>query len=669
MSYDFGGWATRFNIKCADGRTILPEAFAECDGQTVPIVWNHKHDAANNVLGHALLENRPEGVYCYGTFNDNDEGRGAKELVKHGDITSLSIYANGLRHVNGKNVQHGVIREVSLVLAGANPGAYIDDVICHSEDSDDDGAVIYSGMDFEEISDSLEHAEETKKETAMDIYNSLTDKQKTLFAYVVMKLSDGDKDTDDTDDADDVKHSDDDLSSLSDTALDAMIDSLESEISDDAEDDNMSHSLDNIDVSQLSDEELDDIINTLEHSDDKPDEETVKSVYDNMTDKQKLVVQLLLGAVAEKYESEDNKMTHNVFESQGEYIAHAQSEAGAMFKEALADMKNYGSLKESVLAHGVEDIDLLFPDPKSLNDDIDFVTRNTDWVKVFMDRTHKSAFARTKSLYGDLTADDARARGYIKGRLKKEQVFSLLKRTTEPTTIYKKQKVDKDDLIDISGGNYDLITILNKEMRGQLDEEIARAGLVGDGRQSSSDDKVDPLKIRPIWTDEDFFTIKYLLPDESPRAFIEGAVRSRVDYKGSGNPTLFITEQSLTELLLLTDSTGRDLYDSVEKLATKLRVRDIVTVPVMEGLVRVDSKTGKAYKLHGIIVNLADYNIGTDRGGQVKWYDQFDIDYNAQKYLIETRCSGALIKPFSAIVLETETTPPESDDDDDGNNS
>lgn len=658
MSYDFGGWATRFNIKCADGRTILPDAFKECDGQTVPIVWNHKHGEANNVLGHALLENRDDGVYCYGTFNHNPEGEGAKELVRNGDITSLSIYANGLKHVNGRNVQHGVIREVSLVLAGANPGAYIDDVICHSDDDRDDGAVIYSGMDFDEITlehnddeYELEHAENQNGETAMDIYNSLNEKQKSLFAYIVMKLSENE----------DVKHSIDDIdvTQLSDEELDEMIHALEM-------DDGMCHSIEDIDVSQLSDEALDDMIDILEHSNTNDNGETVADVYNAMTDKQKLVVQLLLGTVAEKYESEDNKMTHNVFENQGDYIAHAQIESQAMFKEALADMKNYGSLKESVLAHGVEDIDLLFPEYKSLDNEIDFVTRNTDWVKVFMDRTRKSAFARTKSLYGDLTGDDARARGYIKGRFKKEQVFSLLKRTTDPTTIYKKQKVDKDDLIDISGGNYDLITILNKEMRSQLDEEIARAALVGDGRPTSSEDKIDPLKIRPIWTDEDFYTIKYVLPDETPRAFIEGAVRSRVDYKGSGNPTLFITEQSLTELLLLTDSTGRDLYDSVDKLATKLRVRDIVTVPVMENLVRVDTKTGKAYKLHGIIVNLTDYNVGTDRGGQIKWYDQFDIDYNAQKYLIETRCSGALVKPFSAIVLETETTAPAEDEVDNG---
>jgi len=624
VSYDFSGWATRNNLRCTDGRVILQDAFADSNGMTVPLMWNHKHGEISNVLGHALLANRPEGVYCYGVFNDSPEGRDAKERVRNGDITSLSIYANGLEHINGRNVKHGTIREVSLVLAGANPGAYIDDVICHADG--EEGAVITTGMEFEEV-----------------IYHSDDDYEENQNDNII--------------DSEEVKE-------MAHSFTGAITSTFEEILAH-----NQSEEQEEVPTMDFSDyNNYDEYDEEMSHADGEG--KTVKDVFDSMTDEQKNVVYALIGvavedAVKEK-EGEDAKMTHNVFESQGDYIAHAQMEAGTMFKEALADMKKYGSLKESVLAHGVEDIDLLFPDPKALNDDIDFVTRNTDWVKVFMDRTHKSAFARTKSLYGDLTTDDARARGYIKGKFKKEQIFSLLKRTTEPTTIYKKQKVEKDDIIDISGGNYDLITILNKEMRTQLDEEIARAALVGDGRPTSSDDKIDPLKIRPIWTDEDFFTIKYTLPDETPRAFIEGAVRARVDYKGSGNPTLFITEQSLTELLLLTDSTGRDLYDSVEKLATKLRVRDIVTVPVMENLVRVDTKTGKAYKLHGIIVNLTDYNIGTDRGGQIKWYDQFDIDYNAQKYLIETRCSGALIKPFSAIVLETETTAPEAEEENNG---
>ena len=643
MTYDFGGWATRNNLRCTDGRTILQNAFADCDGKTVPLVWNHKHGEANNVLGHAILENRDDGVYCYGIFNNNPEGQGAKELVRHGDITGLSIYANGLKHVNGRNVQHGTIREVSLVLAGANPGAYIDEVVCHSEDGDD-GAVLYTGLDFEEI---LEHMDEENDED-LEHADTVTVKKE------VVKTPEGTTTTVEAEEGETVQDVFDTLNEKQKNVVYAIIANIIDDVKSEAANTND------------SDESKSEIKHSEEETKMADNEKTIKDIFDEMTEEQKTVVYAMVGAALESQENEeDNKMQHNVFETNGgDYIMHAQMEANDMFKEALADMKNYGSLKESVLAHGVEDIDLLFPEYKSLDNEIDFVTRNTDWVKVFMDRTRKSAFARTKSLYGDLTGDDARARGYIKGRFKKEQVFSLLKRTTDPTTIYKKQKVDKDDLIDISGGNYDLITILNKEMRGQLDEEIARAALVGDGRPTSSEDKIDPLKIRPIWTDEDFYTIKYVLPDETPRAFIEGAVRSRVDYKGSGNPTLFITEQSLTELLLLTDSTGRDLYDSVDKLATKLRVRDIVTVPVMENLVRVDTKTGKAYKLHGIIVNLTDYNVGTDRGGQIKWYDQFDIDYNAQKYLIETRCSGALVKPFSAIVLETETTAPEADDND-----
>lgn len=643
MTYDFGGWATRNNLRCTDGRTILQNAFADCDGKTVPLVWNHKHGEANNVLGHAILENRDDGVYCYGIFNNNPEGQGAKELVRHGDITGLSIYANGLKHVNGRNVQHGTIREVSLVLAGANPGAYIDEVVCHSEDGDD-GAVLYTGLDFEEI---LEHMDEENDED-LEHADTVTVKKE------VVKTPEGTTTTVEAEEGETVQDVFDTLNEKQKNVVYAIIANIIDDVKSEAANTND------------SDESKSEIKHSEEETKMADNEKTIKDIFDEMTEEQKTVVYAMVGAALESQENEeDNKMQHNVFETNGgDYIMHAQMEANDMFKEALADMKNYGSLKESVLAHGVEDIDLLFPEYKALDNEIDFVTRNTDWVKVFMDRTRKSAFARTKSIYGDLTGDDARARGYIKGKFKKEQVFSLLKRTTDPTTIYKKQKVDKDDLIDISGGNYDLITILNKEMRGQLDEEIARAALVGDGRPTSSEDKIDPLKIRPIWTDEDFYTIKYVLPDETPRAFIEGAVRSRVDYKGSGNPTLFITEQSLTELLLLTDSTGRDLYDSVDKLATKLRVRDIVTVPVMENLVRVDTKTGKAYKLHGIIVNLTDYNVGTDRGGQIKWYDQFDIDYNAQKYLIETRCSGALVKPFSAIVLETETTAPEADDND-----
>lgn len=637
-NYDFGGWATRFNIKCADGRTILPEAFADCSGKTVPIVWNHRHNEASNVLGHALLENRDNGVYCYGTFNDNPEGRGAKELVKHGDITSLSIYANELRPRKSPMVQHGVIREVSLVLAGANPGAYIDDVICHSEDGlDDDGAVIYSGMEFEEI---LEHSNDECDSS--ENQNGVSDTNSNVI----------EKETDT------MQHD-----------YETTIENEGTEMSDEE----LMHALDSIDMSQLTNDELNDVIEFLEHSvKEDPNvadsnKKTVKEIFDSLTEEQKNVVYAIVGvavedAINENKKGDDGEMTHNVFENDhsGDYIAHAREAATEMFAEALADAKSYGSLKESVLAHGIEDIDILFPDAKTMDNEIDLVTRNMDWVKVVMDGVHKTPFSRVRSIFADLTDDDARALGYIKGNFKKEQVFTLLKRETQPTTIYKKQKIHRDDLVDIT--DFDIVRLVMKEMRMLLEEEIARAILVGDGRNPSSNDKVNENCIRPIWTDEDFFTIKYTLPDDSGRAFVEGAVRARVNYKGKGNPTLFVTEQKLTELLLMTDAVGRDLYDSVEKLATKLRVAKVITVPVMDGLVRVDAKTGKAYALQGLIVNLTDYNTGTDKGGEVKTFDQFDIDYNAQKYLIETRLSGAMVTPFAAIALETETTAPETDE-------
>ena len=621
MQYDFGGWATRNNLRCTDGRTILQNAFADCDGKTVPLVWNHKHDGANNVLGHCLLENRDDGVYCYGVFNDNPEGQGAKELVRHGDITGLSIYANGLKHVNGRNVQHGTIREVSLVLAGANPGAYIDDVICHGEASEDDEARIFTGLDFEEIvehSDDKDVSEDLKPddvninktkgqndETIQDVFDTLTEKQKNVVYAIVGNVIEDVKE--------EMKHSD-----------------------------------------QTDQEE----------ETKMADEKTIKDVFDEMTEEQKTVVYALVGAAIENNngEGDEKNMQHNVFESydEGDVLMHAQAEARDMFAEALADAKTYGSLKESVIAHGIEDIDLLFPEPKAWTDEPDFITRNLDWVKVVMDGVHKVPFTRIKSWFADLTEEEARAKGYIKGNLKKEQVFSLLKRTTIPTTVYKKQKLNRDDIVDIT--DFDVVRWIRKEMDFMLHEEIARALLIGDGRDPSSDDKVDPSAIRPIWTDDDFFTIKYDLGDASGRAFIEGAVRSRSEYKGSGNPVAFMTEQKLTDLLLLTDAVGRDLYDSVDKLATKLRVSKIITVPVMEKCVRVDKSKNKAWALQGLIVNLNDYVVGTNKGGEVRTLDQFDIDYNAQKYLIETRCSGSLVKPFSAIALETETDMPEEND-------
>ena len=557
-TYDFSGWATRNNLRCSDGRTIMKDAFKHNDGQTVPLVWNHQHNDPLNVLGHALLENRDEGVYAYCTFNETESGKNAKLLVEHGDVSALSIYANQLKQ-QGSNVIHGAIREVSLVLAGANPGAFIDSVMRHGEESDDE-AIIYTGEDI-----SLFHADE-KKDKPVD--------------------------------------------------------------------------------------------------EKSEDEETVADVFNTLTEKQKTVVYAMIGqALEEKEESENNNdnndskggnktMKHNVFDKEDakkDVLSHSDLEA------IFADAKRYGSLKDSVLAHGIEQIDYLFPDAKNVTDIPQFIQRDMGWVQKVMNSVHHTPFSRIKSILADITEDDARAKGYIKGNLKKDEVFTLLKRTTTPTTIYKKQKLDRDDVVDIV--DFDVVAWLKSEMRMMLDEEIARAVLVGDGRLSSSDDKINEQNIRPIWKDDDLYTIKAPVTvaanataDEKAKAFIRAAIKSRKNYKGSGEPTLYTTEDVLTDCLLMEDTTGRVIYDSVSKLATALRVKEIVTVPVMENLSRDDN--GTTYSLMGMIVNLTDYNIGADKGGAVNMFDDFDIDYNAQKYLIETRCSGALIKPYSAIALE-----------------
>ena len=572
-NFDFSGWATKANLKCSDGRVIMKDAFKHNDGQTVPLVWNHQHNDPNEVLGHALLENREEGVYTYCKFNDTESGRTAKLLVQHGDVNALSIYANQLKQ-NMSNVIHGNIREVSLVLAGANPGASIDSIIMHGEESDEEG-IIYTG---EEI--VLSHADKSEEDK--------NDKKP---------------------DTDDKKKSD--------------------------------------------------------------SEETIKDVFDTLNEKQKTVVYAIVG---ELFKNADNNniseggnpdMKHNIFdpeEQQGNVLSHSDMQA------ILSDAKRYGSLKDSFLAHatdssaeleqtyGIKGADWLFPDAKNITATPEFIKRDTGWVSKVMNGTHHTPFSRIKSMFADITEDDARAKGYIKGKLKKEQVFSLLKRTTTPTTIYKKQKMDRDDVIDIT--DFDVVAWIKSEMRMMLEEEIARAILVGDGRSPASDDKINELNIRPIWTDEDLYTIKATVnvktgatADDKAKAFIREAVKSRKDYKGSGNPVLFTTEDWLTDCLLLEDGMGRIIYDSIDKLKSTLRVTDIITVPVMEGLSRVDGET-TTRKLIGIIVNLKDYNIGADKGGSVSMFEDFDIDYNAQKYLIETRCSGALIKPYSAIALE-----------------
>lgn len=573
MKYDFSGWATKNNLKCSDGRTIMKDAFKENDGQVVPLVWNHQHNDVFNVLGHALLKNKDEGTYAYCSFNGTESGQQAKALVDSGDVVSLSIYANQLKERNGQ-VFHGNIREVSLVLAGANPGAVITNVIKHGEDVEDE-AFIVTGENIELFhSDDKKDDEGTKEDpdsrkTIKDVFDSMTEEQRTAAYYVITQA-----------------------------------------INNDADDDN-----DN-------------------DNDQKEDKEDMKhNVFDR---------------------DDTDKMEGVIMHSDGTPVT--VEEVSTIF----ADAKRYGSLKDSVLQHGIEDIEYLFPDAKNVTQTPQFIKRDTGWVSEVMGAVHHTPFSRIKSLFADITEDDARAKGYIKGKLKKEEFFSLIKRTTTPTTVYKKQKLDRDDVIDIT--DFDVVSWIKSEMRGMLDEEIARAVLVGDGRVSSSDDKINETNIRPIWKDEDLYTIKARFTvsdsatdDDKAQAFIRAAIKARKEYKGSGNPVLYTTEDVLTDCLLLTDKMGRDLYDSVEKLAKKLRVSKIVTVPVMEGL--TNKVSADTYALYGIIANLSDYNIGADKGGAINMFDDFDIDYNAQKYLIETRCSGALIKPYSAIAIELKTNP------------
>ena len=569
--YDFSGWATKNDLQCSDGRTIRRDAFKDNDGQTVPLVWNHQHNDSQNVLGHALLENRPEGVYAYCKFNDTPAGKNAKMLVEHGDVSALSIYANRLKQNQG-DVTHGVIREVSLVLAGANPGAFIDSIMRHGECSDNE-AVIYTGEEL-----VLEHADKEdemendnkKEKTVQDVVDSMSEEQRNvMYALIGQALED-------------VKHSE------------------------EAENQNENNG-----------------------------------------------------------EGEDNEMKHNVFENdnnkQNNTLSHAEMEN--IFKQA----KRLGSLKEAVLSHadehgdaiydtyGIkpnkdgEGISMLFPDYKNLNNVPEFIKRDTGWVALVMAGVHHTPFSRIKSMFADIREDEARALGYMKGDLKKEEVFSLLKRTTDPQTIYKKQKLHRDDVIDIT--SFDVVAWIKAEMRMMLEEEIARAILIGDGRLADDDNKIQQQHIRSIANEDALFAIHKDLQvaegEDEAKGFIKTVLRARKEYKGSGEPTMFLSEDMLVEMLLLEDKNGRVIYESEAALARALRVRNIVTVPVMEG-----AKNAQGKEILAIVVNLKDYNVGADKGGAVAMFEDFDIDYNAQKYLIETRCSGALVKPFSAIVIE-----------------
>ena len=593
--YDFGGWATRNDLECSDGRTIRRDAFKDNDGQIVPLVWQHNHNDPMNVLGHALLENRPEGVYAYGKFNGTEAGQNAKELVSHGDITALSIYANKLKQKGG-NVLHGAIREVSLVLSGANPGAYIDIPV-------------------------LEHGDESEVEGT--IYNE----DNSIYAEEVILHSSREEKPEEKEEPE-------------------------------------------------AEETNDEVMHSAKEPDQKESEKmadkTIEDVIKTMDEDQKKVLYFLVGKAAEGKGSKDDDdvehyddegetfMKHNVFDgsyNEGPTLSHADMEA------IINDGKKYGSLKESFLAHaedyGIDGIEWLFPEDRDVNKTPEWIKRDTDWVSSVMGAVHHTPFSRVRSRFANITEDEARAKGYIKGNMKKEEVFSLVKRATGPQTVYKKQKLDRDDKIDIT--DFDVVAWLKGEMRLMLDEELARAILIGDGRLSSDEDKISEDHIRPIANDADLFTIKKGVTvgaddDATAKNFIRAAIKARKDYKGSGNPVLFTTEDMLTDMLLLEDGIGHALYPTEQALSTKLRVSKIVTVPVMENH-QVDGKD-----LMGIIVNMKDYTVGADKGGAVEMFEDFDIDYNQEKYLIETRCSGALTVPYSAIILFKGTTLPTSVD-------
>lgn len=586
-NYDFSGYATKVGLKCSDGRTILQDAFQDNDGQTVPLVWQHLHNDPENILGHACLENREDGVYAYCSFNKGTKAQTAKELVAHGDISALSIFANSLIE-KGKNVIHGAIREVSLVIAGANPEAYIDNLAFQHGDgslvTDETEAVIcanepleHSAVKEEDEPDDISHAAAKDKgedeETLADVVNTMSEKQQTaMYALIAHAIETSDEGDDDGDDK-------------------------------------------------------------IEHSNikGKGDLTMKKNVFDT---------------ALEDEGARKNTLSHDAMNA------------------ILTDAKRLGSLKESFLQHadeyGITNIEYLFPDARTVTPTPEFLKRQTEWVKDVFNAAHHSPFSRIKSVVADITADEARAKGYVKGNLKVDEVIALLKRTTSPTTVYKKQKLDRDDIVDIT--DLDVVSWLKLEMRMMLEEEIARAQLVGDGRSAASDDKIKEDCIRPIYTDDELYAPKYIIAEAATTAqTIDQVVLARKDYVGSGNPTFFSTPDVVGDMLLLKDTTGRRIYNTITDLAAALRVSKVVEVPVLEGITRVVTAAtvdadGKNADLLGIVVNMNDYTIGADKGGAVNMFDDFDIDYNQYKYLIETRCSGALVKPKSALVIEKYST-------------
>lgn len=588
FDYDCSGWATKANVRCYDGLVIAQDAFKECSGKVVPMVYNHDHANVDNVIGHCLLENRPGGVYCYAKFNDTDTGKTARQCVESGDLSAFSIFANGLKKV-GSTVKHGFIREVSLVLAGCNPGALIDEVVKHSADEDYEGGEAFI---YNEDGLSLTHGMDPEGNPLEDLTHS---------------ADSGDAVTDD----------------------------------------------------KATQEEA-------KMADEKNEGKTLEQVYNSMTDKQKECCHALVGLALEEKEGgnnddgeEDDTVKQNVFDkdTNATVLKHSIEEINNVVKTA----KSHGTMKAAFedagmdsdeLAHSIDNIDWLFPEDHLLDTTPRIIDKPDDWVSVVMGAVHHIPFSRFKSMFADLTEEDARAKGYFKGNFKKEEVFGLLRRSTSPTTVYKKQKLDRDDVIDIA--SFDVVAWLKQEMRLKLNRELALAYLLGDGRLAASEDKIDENCIRPVFNDSDLFTIKVQCKttglttvEDKYKALIKQILRSRKEYRGSGTPTLFTTEDALTEMLLLEDGIGHPLYADEAALARKLRVKNIVTIPEMEG-----RKGAKGGDLVCLIVNLADYTVGADKGGAVSMFDDFDIDFNAQKYLIETRCSGALTTPFSAMAVE-----------------
>ena len=588
FDYDCSGWATKANVRCYDGLVIAQDAFKECSGKVVPMVYNHDHSNVDNVIGHCLLENRPGGVYCYAKFNDTDTGKTARQCVESGDLSAFSIFANGLKKV-GSTVKHGFIREVSLVLAGCNPGALIDEVVKHSADEDYEGGEAFI---YNEDGLSLTHGMDPEGNPLEDLTHS---------------ADSGDAVTDD----------------------------------------------------EATQEEA-------KMADEKNEGKTLEQVYNSMTDEQKECCHALVGLALEEQEGgdnddgeEDDTVKQNVFDkdTNATVLKHSIEEINNVVKTA----KSHGTMKAAFedagmdsdeLAHSIDNIDWLFPEDHLLDTTPRIIDKPDDWVSVVMGAVHHIPFSRFKSMFADLTEEDARAKGYFKGNFKKEEVFGLLRRSTSPTTVYKKQKLDRDDVVDIT--SFDVVAWLKQEMRLKLNRELALAYLLGDGRLAASEDKIDENCIRPVFNDSDLFTIKVQCKttglttvEDKYKALIKQILRSRKEYRGSGTPTLFTTEDALTEMLLLEDGIGHPLYADEAALARKLRVKNIVTIPEMEG-----RKGAKGGDLVCLIVNLADYTVGADKGGAVSMFDDFDIDFNAQKYLIETRCSGALTTPFSAMAVE-----------------